>query len=78
MNNPDIYDKIDLFVNELCEYSRMYSNDDKPAYAYVVGYLNSLMKSTVTANPVAKKNLNDSIDFFLEKVINEDTRKDVA
>lgn len=74
MNNPEIYNKIDLFVSELCEFSRKYSTDDKPAYAFVVGYLNTLMKTTVAGNPVAKDTLNDSMDFFLEKLANENTR----
>lgn len=68
MDKPFDYGMIDRFVDNLIEHSRQYSADGKPAYAYVAGYLNTVIKHAVVANDKAKENLIESIDFFNERV----------
>lgn len=68
MNKPFDYGMIDRFIDNLVEHSRQYSADGKPAYGYVAGYLQSVLKHTVVANEKAKENLVETIDFFNERV----------
>lgn len=68
MDKPFDYNMVDNYIDNLIEHSRQYSQDGNPAYAYVVGYLNTVLKHTIVANEKAKESLVQSIEFFNEQV----------